>query len=88
MGNLADYIIRASFMQERMVYRRDAHQVEFRAHNGNEERFFDTLEWLSARCSNVPNEGESRRWRECAIMCITALFCVLSPFAFVSIIRV
>ena len=39
MGNLADYIIRASFMQERMVYRRDTHQVEFRIQNGNEERF-------------------------------------------------
>ena len=58
MENLARYIIRASFSQERMTYHREAGRVEYRSKDGKETKVFDALEWLAAMCSHVPNKVE------------------------------
>jgi hypothetical protein len=58
MENLARYIIRASFSQERMTYHRETGQVGYRSKDGTETKLFDALEWLAAMCSHVPNKGE------------------------------
>jgi len=64
MENLAQYIIRASFSQERMQYLAEPSKVVYRAKDGTDEKVFDALEWLAAMCSHIPDRGESRRWRE------------------------
>jgi len=58
MENLACYIIRASFSQERMTYHRETGQVEYRSKDGKETKVLHALEWLAAICSHVPNKGE------------------------------
>jgi len=45
MENLARYIIRASFSQERMQYLPEPSKVIYRAKDGTEEKVFDALEW-------------------------------------------
>ena len=66
MENLARYIIRASFSQERMTYIQDEAKVIYqskacprlRSGNGEHQKVFDALEWLAAMCSHIPNKGE------------------------------
>ena len=58
MENLARYIIRASFSQERMTYIPEESKVIYQSKDGKEEKVFDALEWLAAMCSHVPNKGE------------------------------
>jgi hypothetical protein len=58
MENLARYIVRASFSQERMSYIPDESKVVYQSKDGKEEKVFEALEWLAAMCSNVPNKGE------------------------------
>ena len=58
MENLARYIIRASFSQERMIYFPEDSKVVYRSKDSKEEKIFDALEWLAAMCSHVPNKGE------------------------------
>jgi len=58
MENLARYIIRASFSQERMTYDREAAEVVYRSKGGKKVKGFDPLVWLAAMCSHVPNKGE------------------------------
>jgi len=58
MENLARYIIRASFSQERMTYIPEESNVLYRSKDGKKENMFDALEWLAAMCSHVPNKGE------------------------------
>ena len=58
MENLARYIIRASFSQERMTYHRETGQVEYQSKDEKGTKVFDALEWLAAMCSHVPNKGE------------------------------
>ncbi len=58
MENLARYIIRASFSQERMSYHRETGHVEYKSKDGSQTKVFDALEWLAAMCSHVPNKGE------------------------------
>jgi len=58
MENLARYIIRASFSQERMQYLPEPSKVVYRAKDGTEEKVFDALEWLAAMCSHIPDRGE------------------------------
>jgi len=48
MENLARYIIRASFSQERMTYLRNEATVVYRAKKGPESKIFDDHEWLAA----------------------------------------
>jgi hypothetical protein len=56
--NLARYIIRASFSQERMTYVPGESKVLYQSKDGQKEKAFDVLEWLAAMCSHVPNRGE------------------------------
>jgi len=58
MENLARYIVRASFSQERMSYISEESKVVYQSKDGKEEKVFDALEWLAAMCSHVPNKGE------------------------------
>ncbi len=58
MENLARYIIRASFSQERMTYYRETGQVQYQSIDEKETKVFNALEWLAAMCSHVPNKGE------------------------------
>jgi hypothetical protein len=58
MENLARYILRASFSQERMQYLAESSKVVYRAKDGSEEKVFDVLEWLAAMCSHIPDRGE------------------------------
>ena len=48
MENLARYIVRASFSQERMTYVRDESKVTYQSKDGKEKKTFDALEWLAA----------------------------------------
>ena len=58
MENLARYIIRASFSQERMTSLRDESKVIYQGKDAKKTKTFDALEWLAAMCSHVPNRGE------------------------------
>jgi len=58
MENLARYIVRASFSQERMTYIPEESKVIYQAKDGKAVKVFDALEWLAAMCSHVPNKGE------------------------------
>jgi hypothetical protein len=58
MENLARYIIRASFSQERMTYLRDESKVVYQGKDAKKAKTFEALEWLAAMCSHVPNRGE------------------------------
>ncbi len=58
MENLARYIIRASFSQERMTYIAEESKVIYQSKDGKQEKVFDALEWLAAMCSHVPDKGE------------------------------
>jgi len=58
MENLARYIIRASFSQERMTYIPEETKVIYQSKDGKDEKVFEPLEWIAAMCSHVPNKGE------------------------------
>jgi len=58
MENLARYIIRASFSQERMRYLEKEGTVVYRSKGGKDQKMFPALEWLAAMCSPIPNCGE------------------------------
>ncbi|MBU1745161.1 MAG: transposase [Proteobacteria bacterium] len=58
MENLACYIIRASFSQERMQYLDQEGTVVYTSKNGETTKSFPALEWLAAMCSHIPNRGE------------------------------
>jgi putative transposase len=57
MENLACYIIRASFSQERMTYHRETGQVEYRSKDGKETKMLHALVWprqKKAGCKHSP----------------------------------
>jgi len=58
MENLARYIIRASFSQERMTYLDREATVVYTSKDGGTNKLFPALEWLAAMCSHIPNKGE------------------------------
>jgi len=58
MENLARYIIRASFSQERMRYLEHEGTVIYTAKDGRTNKNFPAMEWLAAMCSHIPNRGE------------------------------
>jgi hypothetical protein len=58
MENLARYIIRASFSQERMKYLDPEGSVVYTAKDRKTNKVFPALEWLAAMCSHIPNRGE------------------------------
>ena len=55
MENLARYIIRASFSQERMQYLDQEGKVVYSAKDGKSVKVFPAMEWLAAMCSHIPN---------------------------------
>jgi len=58
MENLARYIIRASFSQERMHYLDQEGKVVYTSKDGKTTKVFPAMEWLAAMCSHIPNKGE------------------------------
>ncbi len=58
MENLARYIIRASFSQERMQYLDREGKVVYTAKDGKSSKVSPAQEWLAAMCSHIPNRGE------------------------------
>jgi len=58
MENLAHYIIRALFSQERMQYLDQEGTVVYTSRDGATTRNFPVLEWLAAMCSHILNRGE------------------------------
>jgi hypothetical protein len=58
MDNIARYIIRASFSQERMQYLEQDGTVVYTAKDKKTSKSFPALEWLAAMCSHIPNRGE------------------------------
>ena len=58
MENLARYIIRASFSQERMQYLDQEGSVLYISKDGKKTKTFPPLQWLAAMCSHIPNKGE------------------------------
>jgi hypothetical protein len=58
MENLARYIVRASFSQERMTYIPEDSKVLYRSKDGKNGKTFDALDWLAAMCSHIPNKCE------------------------------
>jgi len=58
MENLARYIIRASFSQERMTYLPEESQIIYRSKDKRQEKIFDALDWLAAMCSHIPDQRE------------------------------
>jgi len=58
MENLARYIIRASFSQDRMRYLENEGKVIYTAKDGKTSKNFPAMEWLAAMCSHIPNRGE------------------------------
>jgi len=58
MENLARYIIRASFSQERMTYIREESKVIYKSKHGRQQKAFDALEWLVAMSSHILDKGE------------------------------
>ena len=47
---------RRGFSQERMTYLPEEAKVVYKSGDGNEEKVFNTLEWLAAMYSHVPNK--------------------------------
>ena len=62
MENLARYIIRASFSQERMQYLDQEGKVVYASKDGKSIKVSPAMEWLAAMCSHIPNRGEQMVW--------------------------
>ncbi len=64
LENLARYIIRASFSQERMTYvaaqdsSDGAAKVIYRSKDGKTAKTFNALDWLAQLVTHIPNRGE------------------------------
>ena len=64
LENLARYIIRASFSQERMTYvaaqdsSDGAAKVIYQSKDGKTTKTFDALDWLAQLVTHIPNRGE------------------------------
>jgi hypothetical protein len=55
--NLARYVIRASFSQERMKYYPDSPMVTYESKYGKDIAEFEPLEWMAALVSHIPDRG-------------------------------
>jgi hypothetical protein len=58
MENLARYIIRASFSQERMTYIPEESKVVYQSKDGKQQKAFNALAWLAAMSCHIPDTGE------------------------------
>ncbi len=65
MENLARYIIRAFFPQERMTYDREAAEMVYRSKSGSEVKMFDAQEWPRYKTAGCKHS------RRCAATCQT-----------------
>jgi hypothetical protein len=54
MENLARYIIRASFSQERMAYLPDESKIIYRSKDNRQEKTFEALDWSCPVKSGTP----------------------------------
>jgi len=70
MENLARYIIRASFSQERLNYIREDCKVIYKSKNGNNTKEFDSLDFIARLCSHIPDKNEQM----VRYMVITAMY--------------
>jgi hypothetical protein len=71
MENLARYIVRASFSQERMTYFPEDSKVVYRSKDGKEEKIIDAIEWPRRRRRDAPKTGcKHKHWRPCVLMCL------------------
>ena len=67
LENLARYIIRASFSQDRMTYvtAQDSSEgiakVIYDSKDGKTSKTFDALDWLAQLVTHIPNKGESAK---------------------------
>jgi hypothetical protein len=59
--NLARYIIRASFSQDRMTYIPEQSKVLYRSKDGKTENLFDALEWSRRRRRDASIRGHACR---------------------------
>lgn len=58
MENLARYIIRASFSQERLSYISEASKVIYKSKNGNDNKEFAAVDFIASIASHIPNKNE------------------------------
>jgi len=58
MENLARYIIRASFSQERMQYPDQEGEVVYTSKGSKGTKDFPALDWMAIICSHIPNKGQ------------------------------
>ena len=57
MENLARYIIRVSFSQERMIYLPEESRIIYRPKDNRQEKNFDALDWLVPPLAGVRYYG-------------------------------
>jgi len=55
--NLARYIVRASFSQERMKYFPGQAKVTYQSKYGKDVKEFSSIEWMTALVSHIPDRG-------------------------------
>ena len=70
MENLARYIIRASFSQERLNYIREDSKVIYKSKKGSETKEFDAIDFIASICSTSPIK--TNRWSDIPV--ITAMY--------------
>jgi hypothetical protein len=58
MENLARYIIRASFSQDRLNYIREDSKVIYKSKKESETKEFEALDFIAGICSHIPNKNE------------------------------
>jgi hypothetical protein len=58
MENLARYIMRASFSQERMKYLDQEGTVVYTGKDRKTNKVFPAMEWPAAMCTHISNRGE------------------------------
>ena len=58
MENLARYIIRASFSQERLSYLSESSRVIYKSKDGSDTEEFDSLDFIACLSSHIPNKNE------------------------------
>jgi len=58
MENLARYIIRASFSQERLNYLSEASKVIYKSKNTNDTKEFEAVDFIACLASHIPNKNE------------------------------
>ena len=58
MENLARYIIRASFSQDRLSYMVNESKVIYKSKSGNDTKEFDAIDFIACLSSHIPNKNE------------------------------